>query len=156
MNIDQEMLCLQRLTVKQLRTRYGEVFGEATNANHKTWLIKRILWRLQANSEGDLSERARQRAREIANDADLRRNPPKRPHPVITGRPTQTDNRLPPVGTILTRHYKGQSHQVTVLAKGFLYLDQLYKSLSAVAKAITGSHCNGYLFFGLLRKGDEQ
>jgi hypothetical protein len=52
------------------------VFGEATRAGNKSWLIKRIAWRLQALAEGDLSERARQRAKELANDADLRLSPP--------------------------------------------------------------------------------
>jgi hypothetical protein len=57
------------------------------------------------------------------------------------------DRRLPPPGTILTRTYKGARLQVRVLPAGFEYDGQVYKSLSAVAKAITGSHCNGFLFF---------
>jgi hypothetical protein len=71
-NVGKELAALQRMTVKELRTRYAEVFGEATNANNRAWLVKRIAWRLQALAEGDLSERARQRAAELANDADLR------------------------------------------------------------------------------------
>ena len=58
------------LTVDQLRAKYAVVFGEQTNGRHKQWLIKRIAWRMQANAEGDLSERARRRAMELANDAD--------------------------------------------------------------------------------------
>ena len=50
-------------------------------------------------------------------------------------------------GTILTRDYKGQILQVEVLAEGFAYAGQSYKSLSAVAKAVTGAHCNGFWFF---------
>jgi hypothetical protein len=56
---------------------------------------------------------------------------------------------LPAPGTILARRYKGHIIQVKVLTKGFEYEGTLYRSLSAVAKAITGSHCNGYLFFRL-------
>ncbi len=59
------------------------------------------------------------------------------------------DDRLPPPGTILTRSYKGTTIRVQVLEKGFAYEGELYKSLSAVAKAVTGSHCNGFLFFRL-------
>jgi len=55
----------------------------------------------------------------------------------------------PPVGTVLRRDYKGRLLQVTVLSDGFEYEGQLYKSLSAVTKAITGAHWNGYHFFGL-------
>jgi len=71
-NVGKELAALQRLTVKELRTRYAEVFGEATNANNRAWLVKRLAWRLQALAEGDLSERARRRAAELASDADLR------------------------------------------------------------------------------------
>jgi hypothetical protein len=70
-NVGKELAALQRLTVKELRARYAEVFGEETHARNKAWLVKRIAWRLQAVAEGDLSERARQRAGELACDADL-------------------------------------------------------------------------------------
>jgi len=63
---------------------------------------------------------------------------------------TQThDPRLPPVGTILRRRYKGMILQVQVQKHGFVFDGQHYPSLSAVATAITGSHCNGFLFFKL-------
>ena len=61
--------------------------------------------------------------------------------------PTPSDDRLPPPGTILTRPYKGQTVQVQILTSGFAYQGQVYPSLSAVAKAVTGSHTNGFLFF---------
>lgn len=61
----------------------------------------------------------------------------------------QGDNRVGPPGTIHTREYKGQTFQVKVLPKGFEFDGDVYKSLSAVAKAITGQHCNGYYFFRL-------
>ena len=72
LNIVSEMATLQRLSVGQLRQRFAELFGEATAASNRTWLTKRIVWRLQALAEGDLSERARRRAQELARDADLR------------------------------------------------------------------------------------
>ena len=57
---------LRRLTVGGLRDKYREVFGEESRSNHKDFLFRRIAWRLQANAEGGLSERARRRALEIA------------------------------------------------------------------------------------------
>ena len=60
LNIEKEVAVLKRMAVRELRTRYGEVFSEQTRAGNKAWLIKRIAWRLQAIAEGDLSERARQ------------------------------------------------------------------------------------------------
>jgi hypothetical protein len=150
-DIGQEIAALRRLTTAQLRQRFAEVFGEATAVNNKPWLVKRIAWRLQAVAEGNLSERARRRAEELANDADLRLNPPRdRPAAVPlepAGVPAAPDRRLPPPGTILVRPYKGGQVQVQVLANGFAFNDAVYSSLSAVARAVTGSHCNGFLFF---------
>ena len=149
--IEREVSKLQRLPVPKLRERYAEAFGEATRTANKAWLVKRIAWRLQAMEEGDLSERARRRAEELANDADLRLNPPK---PRVAeaeadSLPATADPRLPPVGSIITRPYKGDVVRVRVLGDGFEYAGETYASLSAVAKAVTGSHCNGFLFFKL-------
>ena len=71
-DIDREWLQLHRLTTAQLRQRYLDIVGEAAHSHNKTWLLKRIAWRLQTLAEGDLSDRARQRAAELARDADLR------------------------------------------------------------------------------------
>ena len=164
LNIAKELAALQRLTVKELRSRYADVYGEETSANNKGWLIKRIIWRMQVRAEGDLSERARQRATELADDVYIRLNPPKA-KPISDGGEDRTvtkvfrwavDVRLPPPGSIITRPYKGESIQVKVLPNGFEYAGEIYTSLSAVAKQITGSHCNGYLFFRLNEKGGEE
>ena len=79
LNIGKEVAAMKRMTVNELRGKYAEVFGEGTNARHKEWLVRRIAWRMQALAEGDISERARQRAAELANDADLRTTIPKPP-----------------------------------------------------------------------------
>src|SRR5437870_3298397 len=68
---------LGRLTMQELRVRYTELFGETTSAKNRTWLLRRVAWRLQSLADGDLSERARQRAAELANDADLRTTVPR-------------------------------------------------------------------------------
>jgi hypothetical protein len=159
-NIEQEIASLQAMTAAELRVRYAKVFGEPARTGHKVWLIKRIVWRLQALAEGDLSERARRRAAELANDADLRLYPPRSSQGVPSDkdsnpRAERVDNRLPPAGRTLSRPYKGRMLHVRVLPKGFEFEGEMYHSLSAVAKAITGSHTNGYLFFRLLGKGDS-
>jgi hypothetical protein len=158
-NIEREVTGLERMTAKQLRGKYAEVFGEATNANNRTWLVRRIAWRLQALAEGDLPERARARAAALARDADLRVIPPASKAASIPAAATRrvemdfvADNRLPLPGTVITRKYKSGVVQVKVLAEGFEYAGETYRTLSAVAKAITGSHCNGYAFFRLTGK----
>lgn len=160
LDVGREVAALRRMTAKELQQRYAEVFGEMTNGHNRDWLVKRIAWRLQAQAEGGLSERAQARAAALANDADLRLNPPATPtvaeRTVIEALPRASDDRLPPPGTVLTRPYKGGVVQVKVLPGGFEYDGAVYGSLSAAAKAITGSHCNGFLFFHLNRNGGEQ
>jgi hypothetical protein len=162
LNVGKEIADLKQMAVPELREKYHAVFGEPTRAGNKDWLFKRIAWRIQALAEGDLSERARKRAAEIARDADIRMTMPKPPKtspgaeirtaaaPVPLG-----DNRLPTPGTVLTRTYRGRAYEVTVLPKGFEYDGEVYRTLSAIAKKITGSYWNGFLFFGLAKPGPE-
>jgi hypothetical protein len=151
-----EIALLPRLTVKELQAKYAEVFGEQARAHNKPWLVKRVAWRMQALAEGGLSERARLRAAELANDADLRVIPPKAALETPRVIPIRTNDRLPTVGSVITRSYKGETINVKVLADGFEYEGQFYKSLSAVAKAVSGSHCNGYLFFRIPAPGGSR
>jgi hypothetical protein len=151
---------LPRLRVSELRVRFAEICGEPTPSHNKIWLVKRIAWRLQARAEGDLSERARRRAAELAADADLRLSAPAanaegtKDQLSVTVR-IPVDDRLPRPGTILTRRYKGRALQVEVLEHGFAFDGKTYRSLSAVAKAVTGAHCSGHFFFGLTAKGPK-
>jgi len=162
LNVGQKVSELRRMTVGELRREYAEVFGEQTRSYHKEFLIRRIAWRIQANAEGGLPERARRRALEIADDADLRSRAPGSAQPASpvaqaeTGRAAvigrfevQADDRLPMPGALLTREYRGRTIRVRVLPKGFDYEGTVYRSLSAVAQAVTGAHWNGYLFFGI-------
>jgi hypothetical protein len=157
-----EIAALPRLRVPELRARFAALFGAATRAHNKVWLVKRIAWRLQALAAGDLSQRARHRAAELLNDADLWLSPPRpdsagaesAPAPAPTWR-LPPDDRRPRPGTLLTRRYKGRTLQVEVLDHGFRFDGQVCRSLSAIAKAVTGSHCSGPFFFRLTRKGAD-
>jgi hypothetical protein len=156
LNVAKELADLKRLNVRALAEKYAELFGEETRTRNKAWLVKRIIWRLQAREEGDLSARVRARAAELADDADLRLSPPKlrkietsRHHTVEVATTWDAKDRLPPPGTVIRRPYKGKTLEVRVLPTGFEYEGETYKSLSAAAKKITGSHCNGFQFFRL-------
>ncbi|MCF7960466.1 MAG: DUF2924 domain-containing protein [Pirellula sp.] len=163
LDIDKEVALLHRMTVGQLREKYQETWGEPTNTRNKHWLVKRIAWKMQANIEGDISERARRRAAELARGTDIRTTAPKavKPMPKPTGDTVtgfvqpEEDNRLPPPKSVLERVYKGEKILVLVLENGFEYEGAIYKTLSAVAKKITGQHCNGYHFFNLNKKGGK-
>ena len=158
MNVGRQIAELKRMTVTQLRQKHLDAFGEPTRSGHKDYLVKRIAWRLQAQEAGDLSERARRRAEQLANDADLRTTAPKHPTddtaPGITTKvatlpPIDHDPRLPLPGSFVARRYKGRTIAVNVRDNGFEFEGEVYRTLSAVAKAVTGSHWSGNLFFGL-------
>jgi hypothetical protein len=155
MNLQKELAALERMTVGELIRRYEQVVGETVRRRHKPYLVRRIAWRLQANTEGGLSERALRRAAELADPADARVTPPRPkgvrtdPSPVVDAKRAPSDPRLPPAGTMITRKYKGRTLSVVVRMDGFEFDGERYPSLSAVAKAVSGSHCNGFRFFGL-------
>ncbi|HWH58212.1 MAG TPA: DUF2924 domain-containing protein [Terriglobales bacterium] len=153
----EEIEALRHMTAGQLKEKYREVFGEVSRSNHKQFLFRRIAWRIQANVEGGLSERARQRALEIANDADLRIRAPKNflkaeldESRIIEGRVAPTeDPRLPMPGSDLVRRYRGKDIIVRVREEGFEYDGHLHRSLSSAVREATGTPWNGFAFFGL-------
>jgi hypothetical protein len=108
LDIEREVAALQQMSTGQLCERYAELFGERTRTRHRTYLVRKIAWKLQAKIEGDLSERARRRAEELAHGTELRVMPPKSAeathaaavvtHPVISA-----DMRLPTPGTAIVR-----------------------------------------------------
>ena len=151
---------LRRASAADLRRKHREVFGEETTSRHREHLFRRIAWRFQARTEGDLSERARIRAREIAQDADLRVIAPRdfftaggeSIQTVPSQRnPARQDRRLPLRGTLLNRSWKGRNILVEVLRDGFRYKGRHYSSISAIAQEVTGTRWNDVAFFGLAR-----
>ena len=154
-----EIAELQDKTVSQLVQCYEQVFEEECRSCNKQYLVRRIAWRLQANDEGGLSRAALKKADELAVDAETRVTAPRK-HcsdgvKLVVPEPTafvDWDPRLPPPGNIVERQYKGKMIRVIVLQEGFEYEGLRYKSLTAIAKEVSGSHCNGFLFFRLGRK----
>jgi hypothetical protein len=144
----------------QLRQKYQELFGEPTRSGNRDFLFKRCAWRVQSLAEGTLSERARRRAEELASTSDVRTTlprPPKAaadaPGRTVTRRARETaHDRLPVPGTVLTRTYRGRRVEAKVLPHGFEHDGQVYRSLSAIARHVTGTQWNGHLFFGLVKK----
>ena len=151
---------LGNLKTGDLRAKYRELFKTETSSRNKPFLIRRIAWRLQVLAEGDLSERARRRAADIADDADLRLRGPESfvsrlsldTTTVLPPPRLRRDWRLPPPGTLLSRHYRGQAFVVRVSHEGFEYQGRQYRSLSAIAREITGTRWNGLAFFHLTER----
>ena len=158
-HIAKEVAALPRLSFAALRARYAQLFQEPTRVGNRLWLVRRIAWRLQALAEGDLSERARKRAAELANDADLRLLPPRAADIAQAGAGYDRTRSGPPAenGSAAYRNRAPSSPASTRArcsrSKSFPPASPMrapsIPRLSAVAKAITGSHCNGFLFFNL-------
>jgi hypothetical protein len=153
-HIATEIARLRTLKTRALKARYRELFGEDSRSSNQTHLIRRIAWRLQAIASGDLSERARARAAELARDADLRLQPTPEVCRQIKGTDgprirAAPDPRIPPVGETLTRHFRGHTIEVKIVAEGCEWNGRVYGSLSAVAWHATGTRWNGYAFFRL-------
>ena len=123
---------LETMNLTTLRREYHRVFGLETTSKSKDYLRQRISARR--------AELARERATAQADSGQAR----------------ERDPRLPAVGTVLEREHDGTIHKVKVTAVGFEYRRQTYPSLSAVAKAITGTTWNGYGFFGLLAAAESE
>lgn len=156
LNITREVADMKRLTTGELKDKYESVCGCPPRSHNRDWLVKKIIWRMQAIEEGGLPERARRRALEMADDADLRKRPPRSFTEQVESAEETTvapdpgrDRRLPPSGTVLVRIYKRQTITVTVNQDDFNFNGKRYETLSAIANEVTGSHVNGFAFFKL-------
>ena len=146
-----EIAALRKLTVAELQLRYRTLFGHESRSHNRDWLFKKVAFRMQEVRRGGLSDRAKRRARTLAGDSYLRARPPKDfdPAPAAPPQAHPQDPRLPAIGTVLTKEHGGETHAITVLAEGFEYRGEIYPSLSRIAKAVTGTSWNGFLWLGL-------
>ena len=158
-DVYRQIQALRQQKTKALRATFKELFGEESTSSNHAHLFRRIAWRLQARAEGDLTQRARDRAAELASDVELRLRPPREFWRQLAeagekeSHRGERDPRLPEVGTTLQREYQGRMVHLRVLEDGFEYDGKKYESLSSIASSVTGTRWNGYSFFGLNRKG---
>ena len=160
-SVTAQIQALRGMKVADLRLKWRELFGEDSRSNNRDFLWRRLAWRVQELAYGGLSERAKARLAELAKEVDLRFLPPRgwkdaleaasAARPAIEPGPIR-DPRLPKPGTMLSRPYRGHDIRVTILDKGFEWQGRPYRSLSAVAREVTGQRWNGLLFFGLTKR----
>jgi hypothetical protein len=153
-DVASELEQLESLTMATLKRRYRQATGHDSKTRNRQYLIRRLIWIAQAAVHGGLGEDALALAAALANDASIRASPPRaRVLGVQAPNADATrDQRLPRPGHAIVRRYKGETLRVTVLSQGFEFRGERYDSLSAIAKAVTGSHVNGYRFFRLLKE----
>ena len=140
--------------------RYTEVIGKEPKSKNQHFLRKRICIELQ---HGPLTPEKKARLKEVqeyalkkglwpdirAGESREKAKPTPSPAPATT---VKLDPRLPPVGTVLEKQHANEKHQVKVLEDGFEYRGEKYRSLSKIARVITGTTWNGFLYFGLAER----
>jgi hypothetical protein len=161
--LEAEVGRIRSMTMAELRQRYGDRFPDEFGTTHRLYLVRRIAWRLQATVYGGLSDAALIRASEIVDENGLRGQSQLVAEEDWAIRATQRkkarlkrDFRRPPAGSELTRIYRDRMINVQVSANGFLYEGRLYRSLSAIARAVTGTQWNGLIFFGLAKRREAR
>lgn len=134
-----QLAALKKMSVRQLRDKWTTVFDTPPVSFSRGNLEMRIGHRIQELSYGGLSRETRRMLNALADEVEGK----------APSRPTIGDLRSPVAGTRLVREWQGVEHTVTVLVEGFEWEGRTYKSLSAIARAITGTQWNGWRFFGI-------
>jgi len=146
---------LKDMSLSELRKKYEEVFEDNRKApsNNKVYLWRKIAYKLQEIEHRELSAEARGEIEKFIQKYDPVNNKALRPEIDSNNKGKKStlsrDKRLPIPGTIITKEYKGTSLEIKILEKSFEYNNKQYRSLTAIAKEVTGAHWNGYLFFNL-------
>jgi hypothetical protein len=133
------LAALKAMSVNDLKAEWQVLFNAPAPNNSRTFLEGRLAYRIQELTYGGPDKQTRRLLDLLADEVEG----------TLTRKAQIADPRNPVVGTKLIREWDGTAHTVTVLKDGFDWGGQRYKSLSAVARAITGTRWNGYRFFGL-------
>jgi DUF2924 family protein len=146
-DIQIEIEDLRGMERSELIDRYTEVFGGTPRIRSREFLWKRLAWKMQEQRYGGLSTIAKARLEELIRGLDLPLDENVRK---VTGQLRGKRKPGDPMpGTVLIRDWHEQQIRVEVLEDGYEWDGAVYRSLTAVAKAVTGSKWNGRLFFGL-------
>lgn len=135
-----KVAALPSLETDELKKLWQELFNEPAPRKKRDYLIPRLAWRIQELAYGGLSDNAQDQINRLMRSKEQLK-------------PSSNRVKRPAVGTKLIREYQGIEHQVTVTRNGFEYQGRTFRSLSQVARVITGTRWSGPLFFGLTRSG---
>ena len=137
------LAALKETPTAALKQQWRELFGKEPPAFNRPYLQSRLAYRIQELAYGGVRPETRARLESLGEQLDGGN---------VVLRRIRADGR-PLAGTKLLREYAGIEHTVTVLTDGFDWEGRPYKSLSAIARAITGTRWNGWTFFGLRARG---
>lgn len=134
---------LHEMPMSQLRKRWEDLFGNDPRSLGRSYLIRRLSYRIQELAYGGLSHETQKKLKAIGKGKGYKPQS-QRPKAQLA------------TGTRMIREWRGDRYEVVVQTDGYLYNGKKYRSLSSVAHAITGAHWSGNRFFGLTRKGKKQ
>lgn len=135
-----KVAALPSLENDELKKLWRELFDEPAPRKKRDYLIPRLAWRIQELAYGGLSDPAQDRINRLLRSKEQLK-------------PGSNRVKRPAVGTKLIREYQGLEHHVTVTRNGFEYQGRTFRSLSHIAREVTGTRWSGPLFFGLTRSG---
>jgi len=141
---------LERMSISDLQHRWAQLIGTDPPRYNREFLVRRLAHRLQELTHGGLSQATRAKMDRLLEEAGY-----DEIGALTDRRPARDGRERPVVGTRLIREWNGERHEVTVAQVGFEYRGQPYRSLTAVATAITGTHWSGPAFFGLRTKRED-
>ena len=142
-----QLATLETMSLEQLHEQWRDLYGGEPPRYKRRFLIKRLAYRIQELFYGGLSESAKTHLTRVAEN-----DPVARVAGGVTDSPPGQADILP--GTRFVRIWKDRRYEVLAHENGFEYDGRIFRSLSAVAREITGTRWNGRLFFGL-KKGDD-
>jgi Protein of unknown function (DUF2924) len=149
-SVEAEIARLRSLDTKALCARWRTSFGQdALTHLARHLLFAMLAYRLQAEAMGGLDADTVRFLKQV----DLA---PSKLAAVPLTQAFERRTRVLSPGTVLTRDWSGQHHRVTVRDGGFVWEGRTYRSLSEIAKLITGTQWNGPRFFGLRAKNDAE
>jgi hypothetical protein len=134
-----QLAALKQMKVTELKEKWRALFGTSAPNNSRSFLEFRLAHRIQELTYGGPSRETRRMLDLLADEIEGK----------VSRKAIIADSRNPVIGTRLVREWDGTEHTVTVMKDGFDWQGQKFKSLSAVARSITGTQWNGYRFFGL-------
>ncbi len=135
-----KVAALPSLENDELKKLWRELFNETAPRKKRDYLIPRLAWRIQELAYGGLSNTSQDRINRLMRGKEQLK-------------PSSNRVKRPAVGTKLIREYQRVEHHVTVTRNGFEYQGRTFRSLSHIAREITGTRWSGPLFFGLTRSG---
>ena len=138
------LAALKEMTVGELKGQWETLMGSAPPNNSRQFLQQRLAYRIQELTYGGPSKPVIRLLDALADEVEGRK----------VRKSVISDPRNPVIGTRLVREWDGMEHVITVMKDGFDWQGRRYKSLSAVARDITGTRWNGYRFFGLRERKD--